>query len=62
LKVIVEEQEVASSSPAVPRVEKRVAVANVAVHAQPQARATENAKLDTYPSCLDLAAEFIARG
>ena len=57
MKAIVEEQEVQSAVQVVPRVERR----NPVVSQEPT-RAREIPKTDTYPSCLDLAAEFLARG
>ena len=63
MKTLVEEQEVQSSSPAVPqkarapqaRIQSQIkAEAKTPVVAQPQA--------DCYESCLDLAAQFLARG
>jgi len=62
LKGIVEEQETPIAVQPVSQLQPaQSAVWGAATQAQPRVVATP-AKVDAYPSCLDLAAEFIARG
>jgi len=61
LKTFVEEQEMQSAAPAVAQPAKSPREVRVIhIEATPQTQA--QAKVDVYPSCLELAAEFIARG
>jgi hypothetical protein len=64
LKAIVEEQEASIAAKPVSQPQRaQSAVWGASAQAQPKPRVVAiPAKDDEYPSCLDLAAEFIARG
>ena len=64
MKAIVDEQEIQSEGQPLVRNEKRLQPAVKVAHAQPQSKpaAVAQPKADGYESCLDLAAEFLARG
>jgi hypothetical protein len=63
LKAIVEEQETSVAVQPVSQPQRaQSAVWGASAQAQPKPRVIETAEDGGYPSCLDLAAEFIARG
>jgi hypothetical protein len=63
LKAIIEEQEAQSSVRPVAQEKRAQAAGVVSVQAQPKPKmATALSTVDGYPTCLELAAEFIARG
>jgi hypothetical protein len=63
VKTLVDEQEVQSSSPAIPQ---NARVPQARIQSQPKAEAktpvVAQPQADCYESCLDLAALFLARG
>jgi hypothetical protein len=60
---IVDKQETGTSVVAAPRAEKRIDRVPAQIHtAAKEVKTTAPGSGDSYPSCLDLAADFLARG